>query len=61
MKVTTINLFNFTLWNILEWGKIFVQNHPNYTFEELDQAFCKSFWTVNNDKQVYMQLKNLQQ
>jgi hypothetical protein len=32
-----INLFDFTLQdNILEWGKNFVQDYPNSTFEELE-------------------------
>jgi hypothetical protein len=42
MKDNIINLFSFNLRdNILEWGKYFVQNHPNCTFEELEQAFCE--------------------
>jgi hypothetical protein len=32
------------LWNnISKWSQNFVQNHPNCTFEELEQAFGKSF------------------
>jgi hypothetical protein len=27
----------------------------------LEQEFCKRFWTMNNNKEIYMQLKNLQQ
>jgi hypothetical protein len=45
----------------LKWGKNFVQDRPNYIFEELEQAFCKRFQTMKNNKEVYMQLKNLQQ
>jgi hypothetical protein len=57
-----INLFGFILQdNILEWGENFVQNYPNSTFEELEQTFCKRFLNVKNDKEVYMQLKKLQQ
>jgi hypothetical protein len=42
MEDDIINLFGFTLQNnILGWGKIFVQDHPNCTFEELEQVFCK--------------------
>ncbi len=38
------NLFSFALRdNIFEWGENFVQDHPNCTFEELEQAFCKCF------------------
>jgi hypothetical protein len=54
-KVDIINLFGFILQdNISEWGKKFVQNHPNYIFEELEQVFCKHFRTVKNDEKVYM-------
>jgi hypothetical protein len=62
MEVNIINLFTFTLKdNILKWGKIFVQDHPNCTFKELEQAFCKCFWIVKNDEIFYKQLRNLQQ
>jgi len=44
MEANIANLFGFILQNnILEWGGNFVQDHPNYTFEELEQAFCKCF------------------
>jgi hypothetical protein len=62
MEVDIINLFGFTLRdNILEWGNFFVQDHPNYTFKELEQGFCKCFRIVKNDEKIYMQLKNLHQ
>ncbi len=52
-----INLFGFTLMdNISEWGENYVQDHPNYTFEELEQTFYKRFKTMKNDEKVYMQL-----
>jgi hypothetical protein len=55
MEVDIINLFGFTLRdNILEWGENFVQDHPNYTFDELEQAFYKCFRTMKNDEEVYM-------
>jgi hypothetical protein len=42
MEANIMNLFDFILWNnISNWGEKFVQDHPNYTFEELEQAFCK--------------------
>jgi hypothetical protein len=47
--------------NIFEWGEKFVQDHPNCSFEELEQAFCKKFKIVKNDEEVYMQLQNIQQ
>ncbi len=55
MEVNIINLFGFTFKdNISKWGENFVQDHPNYTFEELEQAFCKQFRIVVNDEKVYM-------
>jgi len=55
-------LIGFTLRkNILKWGEYFVQGHPNYTFEELEQTFCKCFQTMKNDENFYMQLRNFQQ
>jgi hypothetical protein len=44
MEANITNLFGFILQNIIsKWGENFVQDHPNYTFEELEQAFCKHF------------------
>jgi hypothetical protein len=55
MEVNIINLLGFTLQNnIIEWGENFIQNHPNYTFKELEQAFCKGFRIVKNNEEVYM-------
>jgi len=37
MQFDIINLFDFMLRNnISKWGKNFVQNHVDYTFEELE-------------------------
>ncbi len=47
--------------NISEWGENYIRNHPNYTFEELEQAFGKQFRIVKNDEEVYMELHNIQQ
>jgi hypothetical protein len=42
IKSNIINLFGFTLRDsICEWGENNVQDHPNYIFEKLGQAFCK--------------------
>jgi hypothetical protein len=42
VEVDIINMFGFTLIDsIFEWGENFVQNHPNCTFEKLEQTFCK--------------------
>ncbi len=55
MEVDIINLFGLTLQdNISKWGKNFLQDHPNYTFEELEQMFYKRFQIVKNNKEIYM-------
>jgi hypothetical protein len=55
VEVDIINLFGFTLKdNIFEWGENYVQNHPDYTFEKLEQTFYKRFKTLKNDEDVYM-------
>jgi hypothetical protein len=42
VEANIINLFGFTLRdNISKWGENYVQDHPNCTFEEMEQAFCK--------------------
>jgi hypothetical protein len=42
VEADIINLFGFTFKdNIYEWGENYVQDHPNYTFEKLEQRFCK--------------------
>jgi len=47
MEVDIINMFGFTFKdNIYEWGENYVQDHPNCTFEELEQTFCKWFKTI---------------
>jgi hypothetical protein len=44
MEANIMNLFGFILQNnIWKWGGNFVQHHPNYIFEELEQVFCKRF------------------
>jgi hypothetical protein len=59
MEADIINMFGFTFKdNIFEWGENYVQDHPNCTFKELEQTFCKQFKIVKNDEEVYMQLQN---
>jgi hypothetical protein len=54
VEANIINLFGFTLKDtISEWGENYVQDHPNCTFEELEQAFCKRFKIVKNNEEVY--------
>jgi hypothetical protein len=36
-----------------------MRDHPNYKFIDLKQVFNKHYWTMQNDEQVYLQLKNL--
>jgi hypothetical protein len=45
VEANIINLFGFTLWNcISEWGKNFVQNHPNCIFEKSwNKCFANAF------------------
>ncbi len=41
MEINIIKLFSFIVKdNISEWGQNFIQDHPNCTFEKLEQAFC---------------------
>ncbi len=55
VEVDTINLLGFTFKdNMFEWEENFVENHPNYTFEELEQGFCKQSIIVKNGEKVYM-------
>jgi len=55
VEANIINSFGFTLRDtIFEWGENYVQDHPNCTFEELEQAFCKQFKIVKNNEEVYM-------
>jgi hypothetical protein len=62
VEADIINLFGFTLRNnTLKWGENFVQNHLNYTFDELEQTFNKRFRIVKNDGKFYIHLKNFQQ
>jgi hypothetical protein len=55
VEVDIMNMFGFTFKDsISEWGENYVQGHPNYIFEELEQAFCKRSRTIKNDEEVYM-------
>jgi hypothetical protein len=38
-----------------------MQDNPNYIFANLEQVFCRHYWTIQNDKHVYLQLNNLKQ
>jgi hypothetical protein len=48
-----INLFGFILRdNISEWGGNFIKDHPNCTFVELEQVFCKHYKKEENDEHI---------
>jgi len=54
-EANIINLFGFTLQDtISKRGENFVQDHLNYTFDELEQIFCKCFQIAKNDEKNYM-------
>jgi hypothetical protein len=42
--------------SISKWGENYVQDHPNCTFEKLEQTISKRFIIVKNNEEVYMQL-----
>ncbi len=58
-----MNLFCFTLKDvILECqGENFMQSHPRCTFLELEVAFCKCYYTIQNDEPVYMAFRVIKQ
>jgi hypothetical protein len=54
-NVDIINLLYLTLCDdIFEWGENVMQSHPNCVFDELEVIFCKHYWKVQKDEQVYM-------
>jgi hypothetical protein len=55
-----INVFSYTLRNTtLNLCHNYMSKFPNYFFSELTQAFYKCHWKTQNDKQIYMELKNM--
>ncbi len=55
-----VNQFNFTLKdNTFDQCNNYIQDHPNYRFVDLEQAFCKRYQSMQNDELVYLKLKNL--
>ncbi len=55
-------MFSFTLKDII-YGQCnnYMGNYPNCIFVELQLAFCKKYRKIQNDEQVYLQLKNMKQ
>jgi hypothetical protein len=55
-----VNLFGFTLRDVIfEWGENFMQVILGAVFEELAEALCKKYHTMQNDEHVRMMLKEL--
>jgi hypothetical protein len=53
-----INLFMFTLKDIVfDWCNNYMGDYPNYIFAKLQLVICKRYKKVQNDEQIYMQLK----
>jgi hypothetical protein len=59
VEVDIINLFGFIFKdNIFEWDENFVQDHPSYLLKTWNKAL--QFQVVKNDKEFYIQLRNIQ-
>ncbi len=60
MKTSII--FFVSLFKIISLsGEFFLQDHPNYTFAKLEQAFYKHYRTGKNDEQIYLKLHSIKQ
>jgi hypothetical protein len=61
-KEYIINVFsNMQKYMTLDWCHNYMLEFPNCTFSELTQAFCKCHQKIQNDEQIYMELKNMKQ
>jgi len=57
-----VNAFNYTLREMASyWGHNYMLKFPNYSFFELMQVLCKHHHKMQNDKQIYMELKSIKQ
>ncbi len=55
-----INVFNYTLKDTtLDKCHNYMLKFLNYIFSKLTYAFCKCHQKIQNDKQIYMELKNM--
>jgi hypothetical protein len=53
-----VNAFNYTLREMASyWGHKYMLKFHNYSFFELMQVLCKHHHKMQNDKQIYMELK----
>jgi hypothetical protein len=44
---------------ILDWCQNYMSKFLECIFLELTHAFCKHHWEIQNDEQIYMELKNI--
>ncbi len=55
-----INVFSYTLRNTTsDWCHNYMSKFSNYMFLEITHAFCKCDQKIQNDEQIYMELKNM--
>jgi hypothetical protein len=53
-----INAFGFMLKDTTSaWCHNYMSEFPNCTFSKLTHAFCKHHQKIQNDEQIYMELK----
>jgi hypothetical protein len=61
-KKYIINVFSYTLRNItLDWCYNYMSEYLDYIFSDLTQTFCKRHRKIQNDDQIYVELKNMKQ
>jgi hypothetical protein len=57
-----INVFSYMLRNTTsDYCHNYLSKFHHYIFSRLTQAFCKRHQKTQNDKQMYMELKNMKQ
>jgi len=57
-----INAFNYTLRDTtLDWCHNYMSEFPDHIFSKLTRAFYKRHQKIQNDEQIYMELKNIKQ
>jgi hypothetical protein len=55
-----INAFIYTLKDMtLDWCHNYMLEFPNCIFSKLTQTFYKCYQKIQNDEQIYMELKNM--
>jgi len=57
-----INVFSYMLKDTTsDWCHNYMSKYHDYIFSELIEAFCKCHQKIQNDGQIYMELKNMQE